>query len=132
MITKKITRLFVALSMLVVFMFPVATLAVPINSEACKDVTSAVCSDSQSAERNPSSSPLVGKDGIITKVVSLLGFVVGLLAVIMLIVSGIRFAINGSNPQEVNKARNGVIYAIVGIFVAILAQGIVQFILVKL
>lgn len=127
----KIKKIVLAVTSVFLILLPSAkTLAVDITSDACKDIqNSAVCIDAKQGQNN---NPIYGKEGIVTKLVSLLGFVVGVLAVIVLIVSGIRFAINGSNPQEVTKARNGVIYAVVGIFVAVLAQGIVQFILIKL
>ena len=128
---QTISRAVVLVAAMCILALPIATAAVPINGEACDGVQSAVCSDSEFAERNDVN-PLVGKDGIITKVVTFLGFVVGVISVIILIVAGIRFAINGSNASEVTKARNTVIYAVVGIVVALVAQGVVQFILVKL
>ena len=105
--------------------------AFDINTDSCKGVSSAVCKDSQSVQKS-GANPLVGPDGIITTAASLLSFVLGVAAVIIIIVAGIRFAINGSNPQEITKSRNAIIYASIGLFLAVISQTIVQFVLKKL
>lgn len=127
----RIRRIFATILMFLCLALPVMpAYAVDVTSEACQGISdSAVCKEAQQGQN---SNPLFGPEGILTSAVSLLGFVVGVLSVIVLIVAGIRFAINGSNAQEITTARNTVIYAVVGILVAILAQGVVQFILKKL
>lgn len=53
-------------------------------------------------------------------------------AVFMIIWAGISFATHGDNPEEVGKARNKILYAAVGVAVALLARAIptlVRFIL---
>lgn len=123
-------RLFFTLIMLIVpTLYVMPAYAVDINP-VCKDIpNTAVCVDAKAGQ---TSNPLFGSDGILTKAVSILGYIVGVAAVIVLMVAGIRFAIKGSNPQEALKERNTIIYAVVGIIVAVLAQAIVQLILVRL
>ena len=60
--------------------------------------------------------------------INILSFVVGLAAVIMLIVGGLRFITANGDPQQIAAARMTVIYSIVGIVVALAAQAIVQFV----
>lgn len=126
-----IRRLVLSFTVLFIAVAPASPLfAVDVTSDACKDITtSAVCADAQAGK---STNPLFGADGILTTATRLLSFVVGIIAVIVLIVAGIRFAINGGNPQEITKARNTIIYACVGIILAVLSQAIVIFILEKL
>jgi hypothetical protein len=47
----------------------------------------------------------------------------------MIIVGGLRLVLSGGNPQTVTSARDSIIYALVGIVIAVLAQVIVVFVL---
>jgi type IV secretory pathway VirB2 component (pilin) len=58
--------------------------------------------------------------------------IIAALAVLMIVIAGFRFAASGSNPQEAAKARETIVYAIVGLLVAITAEAIVTFVLRKL
>jgi hypothetical protein len=57
---------------------------------------------------------------------------VGVAAVIVIIVSGLRFVTSSGDPSAVASARQALIYAIVGLVVAAAAQAIVSLVLVKL
>lgn len=64
-----------------------------------------------------------------TSVGALLGIVfgvIGAVAVVIIIVQGIRFILSGGDPQKATDARKGVIYAAVGLGVAVSAEIIVQ------
>ena len=53
----------------------------------------------------------------------------GAISVIVLIVAAIRLIMfGGSNPQEIARTRNTIIYAAVGLAIAISAMAIVQFV----
>lgn len=67
-------------------------------------------------------------DEIIERVVKVLLFIVGVAAVIMLIVGGIRYVVSGGDQQAVTNAKNTILYAIVGIIVAIVAYALVNFV----
>lgn len=56
-------------------------------------------------------------------------FVIGVVAVIMLIVGGFRYIFSGGNSQNVNAAKDTILYAVIGIVVALLAYAIVNFVL---
>jgi hypothetical protein len=49
-------------------------------------------------------------------------------ALVIIVVSGLRFVTSQGEPEKTNKARNTIIYAIVGLVVSILAYSIVTFI----
>ena len=53
----------------------------------------------------------------------------GILAVVMIIVSGFQMTTSAGDAGAVTKARNMMIYSIVGLVLAILAYTIVQFVL---
>ncbi|MNI84677.1 hypothetical protein D3C73_1416030 [compost metagenome] len=50
----------------------------------------------------------------------------------MLIIGGIRYTISGGDSSAVTSAKNTIMYAIVGIIVAVLAFAIVNFVLTSL
>lgn len=53
---------------------------------------------------------------------------VGLAAVIMLIIGGIQYVVSGGNEDAVGKAKNTILYAVIGIVVVALAYAIVSFV----
>lgn len=65
----------------------------------------------------------------IQRLVNTLLYIAGALAVIMLIIGGIRYTISGGDQSQVTSAKNTILYAIVGIIVAIFAYAIVNFVL---
>jgi ABC-type Na+ efflux pump permease subunit len=69
-----------------------------------------------------------GTDAIIPRVINLMLFVVGILAVIMLIYGGIRYVISGGSEKGVAAGKNTILYAIIGLIVAILGYAIVGWI----
>lgn len=72
---------------------------------------------------------LFGDFGIVSTITNVLLFIVGALAVIMIIFGGIRYATSGGNSANVTAAKNTVLYAIVGLIIAFLAFAAVNFIL---
>jgi hypothetical protein len=68
-------------------------------------------------------------DGIFRTITNVLLFLIGAVSVIMLIIGGIRYTISGGDSSAVTAAKNTILYAIVGIVVAILAFAIVNFVL---
>jgi hypothetical protein len=66
---------------------------------------------------------------VIASVVTLLSFVVGIAAVIMIIIAGFKYITSGGESSSVAGAKNTLIYAIVGLLIVALAQFIVHFVL---
>ena len=79
---------------------------------------------------NPGTGPtnLTGTDGVFTTVVNVLLFVIGAISVIMLIYGGIRYTTSGGNANSVTAAKNTIMYAIIGLIVAIFAYAIVNWV----
>jgi hypothetical protein len=84
-----------------------------------------VCKDAKGSNTNPFTSTL-------KVVINILSIIVGIAAVIALIIGGIYFISAQGDAAGVKNARNTVIYAMVGLIVAGLAQAIVAFVLNKL
>ena len=90
-----------------------------------------VCKEVQAQEANESN-PLFGPNGIITFIINLISAIVGIASVIMIILGGFKMVTSGNNPQDVSNAREMVIYAVVGVVLAVSAQLIVRLFLEKL
>ncbi len=68
-------------------------------------------------------------DNIIWKIVQFLFVALGGIAVIMIIVGGIQYATSQGDSGALQKAKNTILYAIIGLVVAIAATTIVSFII---
>lgn len=90
---------------------------------------SAVQQGIDAARGNGTPSTLFGGSGVITTITNTLLFVVGALAVIMIIIGGIRYATSGGNASNVTAAKNTILYAIVGLIIAFLAFAAVNWVL---
>ena len=75
---------------------------------------------------------LFGVTGIFTTISNIMMFIIGALSVLMLIVGGLRYVISGGDASAVTKAKNTILYAIVGLVVALLAYAVINFVLVTL
>jgi len=91
------------------------------NSSVYKGLEKAVSTDNQTT--------IFGDGGVFQRIVNMLLFLVGAISVIMLIVGGIRYIISSGDQAQVTSAKNTIMYAIIGIIVAVLAWGIVNFLL---
>ncbi len=65
---------------------------------------------------------------LITKAINVLLSVIAMASVIMIIVSGFRMVGSGGNPGELSKAKSGLIWAILGLVVAIMSFSIISII----
>jgi len=75
---------------------------------------------------------LFGAAGIFTTISNIMMFIIGALSVLMLIIGGLRYVISGGDASAVTKAKNTILYAIVGLIVALLAYAAINFVLVTL
>jgi uncharacterized membrane protein len=69
---------------------------------------------------------------VVQTVINTMLFVIGILSVIMLIVGGIRYVVSGGNQSSVEAARNTILYAIVGLVIAFVSWGVVNFVVQSL
>ena len=56
-------------------------------------------------------------------------YAVGIISVIMLIYGGLRYVISGGDSKKVTDAKNTIMYAIIGLIIAILSYAIVNFVI---
>ena len=79
------------------------------------------------AENTPEDLPNKVKDIINTVL-----YVVGVLTVVMVIIGGVQYTTSGGDQAAVTKAKNTILYGIVGLVIAVLAYAIVNFVVGKI
>src|SRR4051794_24283103 len=55
--------------------------------------------------------------------------IAGALAFLMIVVSGLRYVLAGDNPDRAGRARSGIVYALVGLVIALTAEALVSFVI---
>lgn len=70
-------------------------------------------------------------NSILVLVINIFSLVVGVVAVIMIIIGGLKYITSGGESSNVTSAKNTILYAIVGLVIVALAQVIVHFVLQK-
>lgn len=93
------------------------------DAGACLDTGGAGCASQGSAEEKVNST--------IRLVINLFSFIVGVVAVIMVIVGGFKYITSGGEASNIASAKNTILYAIIGLIIVALAQVIVRFVLQK-
>lgn len=81
------------------------------------------------AKGNGQATDLFGPAGTFRTITNVLLYLIGAVSVIMLIVGGLRYVVSGGDSTAVQNAKNTILYAIVGIVVAILAYAVVSFVI---
>ena len=72
---------------------------------------------------------LFGNTGVFTNITNTALAIVGIVSVIMLIWGGLRYVVSGGDSKKVTDAKNTILYAIIGLIIAVLAYAIVNFVL---
>ncbi len=66
------------------------------------------------------------------EVVSILLYGIGVATVIVIIVGGIMYTVSAGDPQKVQRAKSVILYALIGLVIAVAAQLIILFVLDRL
>lgn len=62
-------------------------------------------------------------------IVNILLFVLGAIAVIMIVIGGIKYTTSNGDASALTSAKNTILYSVVGLVIALLAYAIVNFVL---
>lgn len=116
------------------FLAPASVSAITPTPATCTtpDVTGGVSSGANCVRPTSANRGLFGTNGIFVTVANVLIFIIGAIAVIMLIIGGIRYTISQGDQNAITSAKNTILYAIIGIVVAVLSFGAVQFVTAQL
>lgn len=69
---------------------------------------------------------------VLRAVLNILSYIVGASSIIVIIILSLRLVLSGGDSKTVKEVRDGIIYALVGLVLAGLAQGMVFFVLDKI
>ncbi|HEV7454156.1 MAG TPA: hypothetical protein VGO07_02750 [Candidatus Saccharimonadales bacterium] len=132
-----IKRLLLALAVLTTVALPVFVVqyvsAVDVIQGPCSNTNSQgkpeLCNDNQT---NATDNPIFGPNGILTIAIRVLAVVTGVMSVLIIVVEGFRMVLAGGDSNTAAQARKGILWACVGIVIALISQAIVALVLNKL
>lgn len=112
---------------------PVIALGVSTVSPVLVDTASAVSSFDQGVKggvgaTGQNNTNTVTADSLVKQITNVLLFVVGAAAIIMIIWGGIKYVTSGGDSAGVTSAKNTILYAVIGLIVAVLAYTLVNFV----
>lgn len=125
---KKISLLvagsFVAL---VMGMFSVLAL----NSPAVAACSGVNCVTEGVNATNTGGSSTSSLPAVLKKIVNVLLFIIGAVSVIMIVIGGLKYVTSNGDSSQVTSAKNTIMYAVIGVIVALLAYAIVNFVVAQ-
>jgi hypothetical protein len=104
---------------------PGTVLATNAVQQACSGLNS--LSSSNISPSNSCGTGQASVNNIVASVTKLISYIVGAVAVLVIIFAGFKYITSGGNNEAINSARNMILYAIIGLAVAVLAQLIVHY-----
>lgn len=125
---KKLLSLIASFGLLGLFLFPAQARAVDVISPACQQNPTATFCQSNTSEPTTGNS-LYGPNGLLTRVAQLIAVVVGIASVIMIIIGGFKYITSSGDPSNVKSAKDTILFAIVGLLIAVCTQSIVLLVL---
>lgn len=75
---------------------------------------------------------LFGAGSLWNRILNVFTMVIGAVAVLMMIIGGLRYVTSNGEPAQLTSAKNTILYAAVGIVVAAMANAIVNFVLTNI
>lgn len=94
---------------------------------------SKLCQDLKRTNSEASASRgVLGPNGIATKIVQIIVYFTGVISVIMVIIGAVKYTLSAGDSNATQSAKNTIMYALIGLVVALFSQVIVSFVLSKL
>ena len=103
---------------------PVSVQAAGVFQGCTSNPDAAVCQAS-STDTSQQAQSMVGT------VINIILFIVGIIAVIMIIIGGIRYVLSNGDASGIQSAKNTILYAVIGLVIAMLAFAIVNFLVAQ-
>lgn len=122
----------------IVGLLAVPVLALTVGSAPVFAASLSISGGANSARGNDQSGCLFGNEPgcegtdqtpIFRTITNVLLFIIGAISVIMLIIGGIRYTTSNGDQQAVQNAKNTILYAVVGLVIAILAFAAINFVI---
>jgi hypothetical protein len=132
---KKIKEICLSLGIFSLLAVPVLVPATAFAAINTNDITGGLCSGSNGTTTPTSDTTAcdteqgAGIEDIMRTVINIFSIIVGFIAVIMIIIGGIRYITSGGDSGNISGAKNTIIYAVIGLIIVALAQVLVHFVL---
>lgn len=81
---------------------------------------------------NGSTNPLTGNDGLLTRVANIFALITGVAAVVVIIIGGFEYVRSSGDSAKINKAKDTILFAVIGLIVVLIARSIVALVVSKL
>ena len=98
---------------------------------ACSDASGGITSGVSCVNPDKGSQAAGDLGTNIKKITNILVIVIIVAAVLMVVIGGLRYTLSGGNGNATKEAKDQILYAIIGIIVALLASAIVNFVVSK-
>lgn len=128
MIQKIKSTLLTGLAVLGIASAPLLVVGQPVYADPGSD-GSASSKMSEGLDKAGGSQNKTTLEDQIKTITNVLLFLLGAIAVIMIIVGGIRYVISNGEASSIKSAKDTILYAVIGLIVAILAFAIVNFVI---
>lgn len=125
---QRLSTLFISIMAVFSLLFVPLVVTSPVSAQTAKDQ---ICK----GINNGGSCNTTGTNDLnkyIKNIVNILLFIIGAVAVIMIIIGGLRYVLSGGDSSSTKSAKDTVLYAVVGLIVAVSAYAIVNFVVLKL
>ena len=111
---------------LVVAPAPASALFEESKQQACKGLSfddAGACADPATTTNNANK--------VIRTAINIFSAIIGIIAVVMMMIGGLKYMTSQGDSSQVNSAKNTILYAAIGIVVAALAQVIARFVVAR-
>jgi len=75
---------------------------------------------------------LFGAGGLWNRILNTFTFIIGAVAVLMIVIGGLRYVLSAGDATALTSAKNTILYAAVGLVLAAMANAIVNFVLTNI
>lgn len=75
---------------------------------------------------------LFGAGGLWNRILNTFTFIVGAIAVLMIVVGGLRYVTSNGDASQLTSAKNTILYAAIGLVLAAMSNAIVNFVLTNI
>ena len=122
---KKIHMFFAALVVVAMSAF----IFVPVSSVNAANALDTACSNNEDSALCQDGTKNKTTDSLVKTLINTLLFIIGAISVLMIIIGGILYVVSQGDSGSVTKAKNTILYSVIGLVVSLLAYAIVNFVL---
>lgn len=131
---QKLRKFITSLSLVSLLFVPALVPAV-VHAAGTQDINGNLCAGANlsvdSTDCGANGDPKQKVNDLLTTVINIFSLIVGVIAVIMIIIGGLKYITSGGESANITGAKNTILYAVIGLVVVALAQFIVRFVLTK-